>query len=63
MKPHKALGPDGLHAFLLHRYWEIIANDIVSFSNDFLRGNLQDPYSNDVVVVLIPKIQNATTLE
>lgn len=36
---------------------------MVVFVNDFLMGNLEDPYSKDVVVVLIPKVQNAISIE
>lgn len=40
MKPHKAPWPERIHAFFYQRYWKILANDVVSFVNDFLRSNL-----------------------
>lgn len=43
MKPHKAPGPDRLHAFFFHRYWDTLTSDVVSFVNDFLCGVLPDP--------------------
>jgi hypothetical protein len=58
-----APGPDGCGGFFYQTYWEIIHNDVCNAIMDFFRTGFLLPNWNANSIVLIPKTQNADTVD
>ncbi|EEE66057.1 hypothetical protein OsJ_22054 [Oryza sativa Japonica Group] len=62
MGPTKAPGPDGFPALFYQTHWEFIEEEICSAVRSFLARDLIPEGLCDSVIVLIPKVNNATHL-
>lgn len=62
MGPTKAPGPDGFPALFYQTHWEFIEEEICSAVRSFLTGDLIPEGLCDSVIILIPKVNNATHL-
>lgn len=52
--PTKAPGLDGFHALFYQRFWKIIGADILGILN----GDVAIKNTNEIVLVLIPKVKH-----
>ncbi|KAK9740254.1 hypothetical protein RND81_03G022700 [Saponaria officinalis] len=55
MHPHKAPGPDGLHAVFYQKHWDVMGRDIFGFLKKWWEGRRNIYVINNISVVLIPK--------
>lgn len=63
MKDRKALGPDGLHACFLDKYWSILGDKDANTILDILNhGGEVSPF-NDTNILLIPKIKHPISIK
>jgi hypothetical protein len=58
-----APGPDGFGAFFYQTYWDIIKIDVTNTVSEFFRTGWMLPNWNANCIILIPKTQNADTVE
>ncbi|KAK1684730.1 hypothetical protein QYE76_045578 [Lolium multiflorum] len=58
----KAPGPDGLHAAFYKRYWSLIGDDLTKEVLQAVNTGVIPEGWNDMVVVLIPKVENAESI-
>jgi len=59
MKPLKAPGPDGFHAFFYQTCWPVVGDEVCDVVLGVLLGNPLPPGLNDTYITLIPKVPNA----
>ncbi|KAH1081880.1 hypothetical protein J1N35_021641 [Gossypium stocksii] len=62
MSPLKAHGVDGFHAKFYQANWEIVGVNIFNFVKSVFEGNDLDPRINRTILVLIPKVFEAETI-
>ncbi|KAL9235614.1 hypothetical protein vseg_010359 [Gypsophila vaccaria] len=62
MHPNKAPGPDGLNANFFKTYWHIVGGDVSEFVIDILNGTANISHINKTHIVLIPKTNNAQSM-
>ncbi|KAH1073528.1 hypothetical protein J1N35_025856 [Gossypium stocksii] len=62
MSPLKAPGMDGFHAKFYQANWEIVGVSIFNFVKSVFEGNDLDPRINRTLLVLIPKVFGAETI-
>ncbi|KAL5549525.1 hypothetical protein UlMin_004756 [Ulmus minor] len=62
MGSFKAAGPDGMPSLFYKSYWNIVGAEVVSAVRDFFITGTLHPYINTSNIVLVPKSQNATTV-
>lgn len=62
MKPDKSPGPDGLPPGFFQHYWDIIGEDVIDFCERFRVSRCLPVGSNSTQIVLIPKVNNPTTM-
>ena len=62
MKPHKALGLDGLHAGFFQRFWLTVGASVTEEVLKAFAGKCVLDYLNKTHIVLIPKIQGPETI-
>ncbi|XP_019190758.1 PREDICTED: uncharacterized protein LOC109185230 [Ipomoea nil] len=55
MKPLKAPGPDGFHACLYQKTWEIVGNSIFTQAKNFYDNGILDEGMHDTLIALVPK--------
>lgn len=55
MHPNKASGPDGMHALLFQKFWNIVGVDIVNFVKRWWDGRVDLEDANMTCIVLITK--------
>ncbi|KAL2939928.1 hypothetical protein RDABS01_001310 [Bienertia sinuspersici] len=58
MHPTKAPGPDGMCALFFQRFWNIVGEDVIQKSLDFLNNEGDISAINRTHIVLIPKKKN-----
>ncbi|KAK3225711.1 hypothetical protein Dsin_005573 [Dipteronia sinensis] len=63
MNPTKAPGPDGFHAIFFHKFWNVVGVEISKVCLQVLNGGTSITEFNHTNVILIPKIQNPTSLK
>jgi hypothetical protein len=61
--PLKAPGPDGFHARFFHRNWRFLKSEVTSAIKHFFSEGVLPPGSNDTIIALIPKNNNAEELK
>ncbi|CAA0810395.1 Unknown protein, partial [Striga hermonthica] len=62
MKPLKASGPDGLHAMFFQRQWNTVGSTVCDMIRSFLNGGDLPVGLNETSLVLIPKVQNPSSI-
>lgn len=62
MHPTKAPGTDGMHAIFFQKFWDIIANDVISLIHQWWRGLVDLTPINKTYVYLIPKVKDPAHL-
>ncbi|KAL3819736.1 hypothetical protein ACJIZ3_005641 [Penstemon smallii] len=62
MHPLKSPGPNGLPVLFYQKFWNIIKNDVISATLDFLNNQNFHEDSNFTHVVLIPKCKSPTSI-
>ena len=63
MKPLKALGIDGLHAIFYQSQWEVVGKSVCKQIKDVFNGETVPADFLKILIVLIPKIDNPTSLK
>ncbi|GMJ09511.1 hypothetical protein like AT1G43760 [Hibiscus trionum] len=59
----RAPGPDGFNMNFLKKFWPKLKDSICNFFKDFYQGNVIDRNYNHSFIVLIPKVNNPSTME
>ena len=62
MKPLKAPGSDGLHAIFYQAQWEVVGKSVCKQIKAFFNGEIVPEDFLKILIVLIPKIDNPTSL-
>lgn len=58
LKAFKALGPNGLHAGFLHRFWLLVGDSVKEeVKGIFSLGKIPE-YLNQTIITLVPKCKN-----
>jgi hypothetical protein len=63
MERNKAAGPDGFPAEFYQSCWEIVKNDLMILFKDFYQHKIDLDRINYGTIILIPKIDEATTIQ
>jgi hypothetical protein len=63
MERNKAAGPDGFPAEFYQSCWEIVKDDLMVLFNDFYQHKIDLARINYGTIILIPKIDEATTIQ
>ena len=63
MEHNKAPGPDGFPAEFYQVFWEVIKDDIMTLFMDFHKEDLNLFSLNFGIIILIPKVQEATRIQ
>jgi hypothetical protein len=58
-----APGPDGFGAFFFHHYWDIVKTDFANAVLQFFTSSWIMPCFNSNIIALLPKVQNATSID
>lgn len=61
--PRKSPGYDGYNLKFILRMWNIVGNNILNFVTSFFQGGSTPTSINTTWVVLIPKVENADSIE
>ncbi|KAA3489692.1 reverse transcriptase [Gossypium australe] len=62
MGPTKAPGPDGFPAIFFQKYWHIVGKEVLGFCLGVLNEGKEVDSANMTNIVLIPKVQNPTSM-
>ncbi|KAL4302472.1 hypothetical protein GQ457_10G012900 [Hibiscus cannabinus] len=62
INPRKSPGIDGLPSGFFRQHWDILGEDFVSLCLDLLRGHADMASVNEIVIVLIPKVDKPTSM-
>lgn len=62
MHPCKTPGPDGMHAILYQKLWQIIGDDVSGYMCEILHGFISPKSVNNTNIVLIPKVKSPTLM-
>ncbi|KAA3462866.1 reverse transcriptase [Gossypium australe] len=62
MRPTKAPGLDGFSAIFFQKYWHIVRKEVLDFCLGVLNEGKEVDSANMTNIVLIPKVQNPTSL-
>ena len=63
MSPDKAPGADGMSPIFFQKFWNIIKNDMVKAVQSFFHSGHLLKNVNHIVITLIPKVLNPTSLK
>lgn len=61
LKGNSAPGPDGMSALFYHKYWDIVGQDIISYTLNILNHGHCLDHINYTYISLIPKISHPST--
>ncbi|GMI70382.1 hypothetical protein HRI_000707500 [Hibiscus trionum] len=61
--PRKAPGFDGLPSSFFHQHWDTVGDDVINLCLNLLNGTDDMSLVNKTILVLIPKIQDPTTMK
>ena len=62
INPRKALGVDGFPSSFFRKHWDILGHEFISLCLGLLRGFINMEEVNRTIIVLIPKIDEPTTM-
>lgn len=62
MHPTKALGPDGMSAVFIQKYWNAVGNDVICMFLNVYNSNMPMAEINRTNITLIPKTKNPTKM-
>lgn len=62
MHPGKSPGPDGMSLGFYQKHWNIIREDVVKLVHPFFDTGRFDSQVTETNIVLIPKMNNPTTM-
>ena len=63
MHPLKAPGPDGFHAIFYHTQWATVGPSFCKLVQDVFKNKCITGDLNSTLLVLIPKVENPTSLK
>ncbi|KAL4304011.1 hypothetical protein GQ457_10G010470 [Hibiscus cannabinus] len=62
INPQKSPGIDGLPSGFFRQHWDILCDAFISLCLDLLRGQIDMATVNEIVIVLIPKVDKPTSM-
>lgn len=63
LKPYKVPGPDGIHPFFYHKYWDIVGRSVIDLCPQVFNTQILLHGIKNTFIYLIPKVPNANNLK